>query len=55
MMIFPYGAIQFVVFEHYKTFITTKLGVSGHVHRLMAGSTAGRMSMPAVLCTLPSR
>ncbi|KAF5927904.1 hypothetical protein HPG69_009270 [Diceros bicornis minor] len=38
--IFPYGAIQFMAFEHYKTLITTKLGVSGHVHRLMAGSMA---------------
>lgn len=48
--IFPYGAIQFMAFEHYKTFITTKLGVSGHVHRLMAGSMAG---MTAVICTYP--
>ncbi|EGW03714.1 Graves disease carrier protein-like [Cricetulus griseus] len=40
--IFPYGAIQFMAFEHYKTFITTKLGVSGHVHRLMAGSMAAQ-------------
>ncbi|KAG3264804.1 solute carrier family 25 member 16, transcript variant X3 [Ictidomys tridecemlineatus] len=40
--IFPYGAIQFMAFEQYKTLITTKLGVSGHVHRLMAGSMAGR-------------
>ncbi|KAI5154786.1 Graves Disease Carrier Protein [Manis pentadactyla] len=39
--IFPYGAIQFMAFEHYKTLITTKLGISGHVHRLMAGSMAG--------------
>ncbi|EPQ14276.1 Graves disease carrier protein [Myotis brandtii] len=48
--IFPYGAIQFMAFEHYKTFITTKLGISGHVHRLMAGSMAG---MTAVICTYP--
>ncbi|GAB5578422.1 mitochondrial coenzyme A transporter SLC25A42 isoform X1 [Prionailurus iriomotensis] len=48
--IFPYGAIQFMAFEHYKTVITTKLGVSGHVHRLMAGSMAG---MTAVICTYP--
>ncbi|XP_060141862.1 DNA replication ATP-dependent helicase/nuclease DNA2 isoform X3 [Globicephala melas] len=48
--IFPYGAIQFMAFEHYKTLITTKLGVSGHVHRLMAGSMAG---MTAVICTYP--
>lgn len=48
--IFPYGAIQFMAFEHYKTLITTKLGVSGHVHRLMAGSLAG---MTAVICTYP--
>ncbi|OBS78951.1 hypothetical protein A6R68_18637 [Neotoma lepida] len=39
-----------MAFEHYKTFITTKLGVSGHVHRLMAGSMAG---MTAVICTYP--
>jgi solute carrier family 25 protein 16 len=48
--IFPYGAIQLMVFEHYKTFVTTKLGVSGHVHILMAGSVAG---MTAVICTYP--
>nr|XP_054516154.1 solute carrier family 25 member 16 isoform X4 [Pan troglodytes] len=48
--IFPYGAIQFMAFEHYKTLITTKLGISGHVHRLMAGSMAG---MTAVICTYP--
>uniref|UniRef100_A0A2K5HFN8 Solute carrier family 25 member 16 n=1 Tax=Colobus angolensis palliatus TaxID=336983 RepID=A0A2K5HFN8_COLAP len=30
--------------------ITTKLGISGHVHRLMAGSMAG---MTAVICTYP--
>ncbi|KAM5245382.1 solute carrier family 25 member 16 isoform 3-T3 [Hipposideros larvatus] len=48
--IFPYGAIQFMAFEHYRTFITTKLGISGHVHRLMAGSMAG---MTAVICTYP--
>ncbi|OWK07711.1 SLC25A16, partial [Cervus elaphus hippelaphus] len=48
--IFPYGAIQFMAFEQYKTLITTKLGVSGHVHRLMAGSMAG---MTAVICTYP--
>ncbi|XP_019480050.1 PREDICTED: graves disease carrier protein [Hipposideros armiger] len=42
--IFPYGAIQFMAFEHYRTFITTKLGISGHVHRLMAGSMAGKRS-----------
>ncbi|XP_063095672.1 solute carrier family 25 member 16 isoform X2 [Cavia porcellus] len=39
--IFPYGAIQFMAFERYKMLITTKLGISGHVHRLMAGSLAG--------------
>ncbi|XP_064125709.1 DNA replication ATP-dependent helicase/nuclease DNA2 isoform X2 [Loxodonta africana] len=48
--IFPYGAIQFMAFEQYKKLITTKLGVSGHVHRLMAGSMAG---MTAVICTYP--
>ncbi|XP_004470580.1 solute carrier family 25 member 16 isoform X1 [Dasypus novemcinctus] len=48
--IFPYGAIQFMAFEHYKMLITTKLGISGHVHRLMAGSMAG---MTAVICTYP--
>uniref|UniRef100_A0A8C2VYR1 Solute carrier family 25 member 16 n=1 Tax=Chinchilla lanigera TaxID=34839 RepID=A0A8C2VYR1_CHILA len=48
--IFPYGAIQFMAFEQYKMLITTKLGISGHVHRLMAGSLAG---MTAVICTYP--
>ncbi|XP_037660628.1 graves disease carrier protein-like [Choloepus didactylus] len=51
--IFPYGAIQFMAFEHYKMLITTKLGVSGHVHRLMAGSMAGKRCMTAVVCTYP--
>ena len=29
IQIVPYGAIQFTAFEHYRTLITTKLGVSG--------------------------
>ncbi|XP_076830394.1 solute carrier family 25 member 16 [Brachyhypopomus gauderio] len=48
--IFPYGAIQFMAFDHYKKFLSTKLGISGHIHRLMAGSLAG---MTAVICTYP--
>ncbi|MBN3324375.1 GDC protein, partial [Atractosteus spatula] len=48
--IFPYGAIQFMAFDHYKQFLSKKLGISGHVHRLMAGSMAG---MTAVICTYP--
>ncbi|KAI2555978.1 SLC25A16 isoform 5, partial [Pan troglodytes] len=36
-------------FEHYKTLITTKLGISGHVHRLMAGSMAGKHILLFVL------
>uniref|UniRef100_A0A2K6GVZ7 Solute carrier family 25 member 16 n=1 Tax=Propithecus coquereli TaxID=379532 RepID=A0A2K6GVZ7_PROCO len=45
-----YKEIGFMAFQHYKTLITTKLGVSGHVHRLTAGSMAG---MTAVICTYP--
>lgn len=41
------GAIQFMVFEHCKTLLTTKLGISGRVHRLTAGSMAG---ITAVVC-----
>lgn len=48
--IFPYGAIQFMAFDNYKKFLHTKVGISGHVHRLMAGSMAG---MTAVICTYP--
>ncbi|XP_030342407.1 graves disease carrier protein isoform X2 [Strigops habroptila] len=40
--IFPYGAIQFMAFDQYKKVIKKQLGISGHVHRLMAGSMAGR-------------
>ncbi|XP_043375263.1 graves disease carrier protein isoform X1 [Dermochelys coriacea] len=39
--IFPYGAIQFMAFDQYKKLIKKKLGISGHVHNLMAGSMAG--------------
>ncbi|KAM4896443.1 solute carrier family 25 member 16 isoform 3-T7 [Sylvia borin] len=39
--IFPYGAIQFMAFDQYKKVIKKQLGISGHVHRLMAGSMAG--------------
>lgn len=48
--IFPYGAIQFMAFERYKKVLTKKLGISGHIHRLMAGSMAG---MTAVIFTYP--
>nr|XP_033796441.1 graves disease carrier protein isoform X1 [Geotrypetes seraphini] len=48
--IFPYGAIQFMAFDHYRKFVSLKLGISGHIHRLMAGSMAG---MTAVICTYP--
>ncbi|XP_026997724.1 graves disease carrier protein [Tachysurus fulvidraco] len=48
--IFPYGAIQFLAFDYYRKFLNTQLGISGHVHRLMAGSMAG---MTAVICTYP--
>ncbi|XP_065527048.1 solute carrier family 25 member 16 isoform X2 [Lathamus discolor] len=40
--IFPYGAIQFMAFDQYKKVIKKQLGISGHVHRLMAGSMADR-------------
>ncbi|XP_043407572.1 graves disease carrier protein isoform X7 [Chelonia mydas] len=46
--IFPYGAIQFMAFDQYKKLIKKKLGISGHVHNLMAGSMAG-----ANVSTLP--
>lgn len=42
-----YSAMQFMELEHYKMLITTKLGVPGHVHRLITGSTACVM---AVIC-----
>ncbi|XP_010137013.1 PREDICTED: graves disease carrier protein [Buceros rhinoceros silvestris] len=48
--IFPYGAIQFMAFDQYKKIIKKQLGISGHVHRLMAGSMAG---ITAVICTYP--
>lgn len=48
--IFPYGAIQFMAFDRYKKVLTKKLGISGHIHRLMAGSMAG---MTAVIFTYP--
>ncbi|XP_044276389.1 graves disease carrier protein isoform X1 [Varanus komodoensis] len=48
--IFPYGAIQFTAFGQYKKIIKKKLGISGHIHRLMAGSMAG---ITAVICTYP--
>ncbi|XP_023678316.1 solute carrier family 25 member 16 [Paramormyrops kingsleyae] len=48
--IFPYGAIQFMAFDNYKKLLSKRLGISGHIHRLMAGSMAG---MTAVICTYP--
>ncbi|XP_062375642.1 graves disease carrier protein [Sardina pilchardus] len=48
--IFPYGAIQFMAFDNYKKFLSKRLGISGHIHRLLAGSLAG---MTAVICTYP--
>ncbi|KAM8806269.1 solute carrier family 25 member 16 isoform 2-T2 [Eudromia elegans] len=39
--IFPYGAIQFMAFDQYKKVIKKQLGISGHIHQLMAGSMAG--------------
>ncbi|XP_020503779.1 graves disease carrier protein [Labrus bergylta] len=48
--IFPYGAIQFMAFDNYKKLLSTHIGISGHIHRLMAGSMAG---MTAVICTYP--
>ncbi|XP_007897336.1 graves disease carrier protein [Callorhinchus milii] len=48
--IFPYGAIQFMSFNHYRKFVNETIGISGHIHRLMAGSMAG---ITAVLCTYP--
>lgn len=48
--IFPYGAIQFMAFDNYKRLLSTQIGISGHIHRLMAGSMAG---MTAVICTYP--
>lgn len=48
--IFPYGAIQFMAFDKYKKLLSKRLGISGHIHRLMAGSMAG---ITAVICTYP--
>ncbi|KAJ8248639.1 hypothetical protein GJAV_G00244170 [Gymnothorax javanicus] len=48
--IFPYGAIQFMAFDNYKKLLSKRLGISSHIHRLMAGSLAG---MTAVICTYP--
>lgn len=48
--IFPYGAIQFMAFDTYRKFLSKRLGISRHIHRLMAGSMAG---MTAVICTYP--
>uniref|UniRef100_A0A673AVV1 Solute carrier family 25 member 16 n=2 Tax=Sphaeramia orbicularis TaxID=375764 RepID=A0A673AVV1_9TELE len=48
--IFPYGAIQFMAFDAYSELLRKNLGISGHIHRLMAGSMAG---MTAVICTYP--
>ncbi|XP_043911714.1 graves disease carrier protein [Protopterus annectens] len=48
--IFPYGAIQFMSFDRYRKFVSINLGISGHIHRLMAGSMAG---ITAVICTYP--
>ncbi|XP_024153604.1 graves disease carrier protein [Oryzias melastigma] len=48
--IFPYGAIQFMAFDKYKKLLNTRAGITGHIHRLMAGSMAG---MTAVMFTYP--
>lgn len=48
--IFPYGAIQFMAFDKYKKVLSKQIGISGHIHRLLAGSMAG---MTAVICTYP--
>ncbi|XP_069756988.1 solute carrier family 25 member 16 isoform X2 [Narcine bancroftii] len=48
--IFPYGAIQFTAFDRYRKILIGKLGITGHIHRLMAGSMAG---ITAVVCTYP--
>ncbi|KAG7512712.1 graves disease carrier protein [Solea senegalensis] len=48
--IFPYGAIQFMAFDYYKKLLSKRIGISGHIHRLMAGSMAG---LTAVICTYP--
>ncbi|KAL4640663.1 graves disease carrier protein-like [Arapaima gigas] len=48
--IFPYGAIQFMAFDNYRKLLSKKLGITGHIHRLMAGSMAG---ITAVICTYP--
>ncbi|XP_061601476.1 graves disease carrier protein isoform X1 [Cololabis saira] len=48
--IFPYGAIQFMAFDKYKKMLSTRIGISTHIHRLLAGSMAG---MTAVICTYP--
>ncbi|NXD67975.1 GDC protein, partial [Eolophus roseicapillus] len=51
--IFPYGAIHFSqcpFHSHARIVIKKQLGISGHVHRLMAGSMAG---ITAVICTYP--
>ncbi|XP_061427141.1 solute carrier family 25 member 16 isoform X1 [Lethenteron reissneri] len=48
--IFPYGAIQFTAFEKYKRVLSKQMGITGHVHRLLAGSMAG---ITAVIFTYP--
>ncbi|XP_056291184.1 graves disease carrier protein [Pseudoliparis swirei] len=48
--IFPYGAIQFMAFDKYKKLLRKQIGISGHIHRLLAGSMAG---MTAVIFTYP--
>ncbi|XP_035028305.1 graves disease carrier protein isoform X2 [Hippoglossus stenolepis] len=48
--IFPYGAIQFMAFDKYKKLLRKQIGISGHIHRLVAGSMAG---MTAVIFTYP--
>ncbi|KAK5854032.1 hypothetical protein PBY51_015136 [Eleginops maclovinus] len=48
--IFPYGAIQFVAFETYKELLGKLVGISEHIHSLIAGAMAG---MTAVISTYP--
>ena len=47
--IFPYAALQFFSFEHFKSLYLPLLG-NGHVNKLVSGSSAG---VVAVLCTYP--
>lgn len=47
IQIFSYSALSYMEFKYQKTLTTTKLGFSGHVYRLITGST---VDVTAVVC-----